>query len=427
MSSRPRKTSHKSSRKRKRSRFDRVLVFLTGLLVLVTLALYIGPQVQPWLQPKPELVEASVIIEAGSDPLQLADFLLDPSAEARWLSDPASVNTHVPGHYPLRIAVNQHTYDTVVEVADTTAPSGRAVSRAFWRDESFDAADFVEAVQDATSVEIAFVQAPDFSLIGDQPVEIGLTDRGGNQTILTTILTLYEDTEPPRIEGVESRTVFVGSTVAYRQGVTLTDNRDAEPQLDIDNSQVNLRVPGTYPVHYIATDKAGNKTQASITITVVESVPGSVDPAVVDELADQILTEILTDEMTAEAKAEAIYHWTRNHIRYVNESDKSSWINAAYQGMTEAYGDCFNYFATAKLLLTRTGIESIDVIRLDEGHYWSLINLGYGWYHFDTTPRVGGGEFFMLTDAEITAYSNEHRDSHVWDPAQYPATPESRP
>ncbi len=426
MSSRREKNQF-SGRRKRRPHIDRILIFLTGTLVLVTLALYIGPRVQPWLSPKPALVEASVVIEAGKESLDLGDFLLDPAAEARWLSDPASVNTHVPGYYPLRVAVNQHTYDTVVKVSDTTAPTGRAVNRAFWLDEPFAAADFVEDVQDATSVEIAYARAPDLSVIGDQPVDIVLTDLGGNQTVLTAVLTLYEDTQPPLIEGVESQTVFAGSTVAYRQGVTVSDNRDVEPELIIDNSQVNLRVPGTYPVHYIAADKAGNKTQVSATITVVEPVPGSVDPAVVDDLADQILTDILTPDMTPEARAEAIYHWTRGHIRYVNESDKSSWINAAHHGITEAYGDCFNYFATAKILLTRAGIESIDVIRTDEGHFWSLINLGYGWYHFDTTPRVGGGEFFMLTDAEITAYSDEHRGSHVWDPEKYPATPEARP
>ena len=64
----------------------------------------------------------------------------------------------------------------------------------------------------------------------------------------------------------------------------------------------------------------------------------------------------------------------------------------------------------------------MDVLKTGGGHYWSLIDLGYGWYHYDTTPRRTGGEFFMLTDAELTAYSEENGDSHIWDVSLYPET-----
>ena len=84
--------------------------------------------------------------------------------------------------------------------------------------------------------------------------------------------------------------------------------------------------------------------------------------------------------------------------------------------------------ATSKALLTRAGIPNLDVVKSDtshSSHYWSLIDCGDGWYHFDTTPRYGGGSFFMLTDAEILAYSEAHRDSHIFDRSLYPATPET--
>ena len=35
---------------------------------------------------------------------------------------------------------------------------------------------------------------------------------------------------------------------------------------------------------------------------------------------------------------------------------------------------------------------------------------------FDTTPRYGGGEFFLMTDDEILAYSEAHDNSHIFDP-----------
>lgn len=63
-------------------------------------------------------------------------------------------------------------------------------------------------------------------------------------------------------------------------------------------------------------------------------------------------------------------------------------------------------------MLDVCGIQNVDIVKSDtshSAHYWSLINLGDGWYHFDATPRKGGGNFFMLTDAELAAYSTKHK------------------
>jgi hypothetical protein len=233
------------------------------------------------------------------------------------------------------------------------------------------------------------------------------------------------DTTPPVISGTANFTAIVGSTVSYRSGIETSDNSDLPVELKIDSSNVNIRETGVYPVKITAMDACGNVAQRTVDITVVDQPPSGLDPAELDRMADQILKEITDSSMSPLQKAEAIYWWTKRHITYVNDSDKSSWIDAAYQGITKGKGDCFNYFATAKILLNRADIENIDVVKSTGSHYWSLVNTGSGWYHFDTTPRKGGGEFFMLTDAELKAYSDQHRNSHVWDSSLYPATPET--
>ena len=65
----------------------------------------------------------------------------------------------------------------------------------------------------------------------------------------------------------------------------------------------------------------------------------------------------------------------------------------------------------------------MDVVKSDtshSSHYWSLINLGDGWYHVDCTPRRNVGYFFMNTDAELEAYSVQNRNSHIFDSSLYP-------
>lgn len=232
------------------------------------------------------------------------------------------------------------------------------------------------------------------------------------------------DLEPPIISGAQDLIIQVGDKVSYRRGVTVEDNRDESLSLQIDSSNVNIREPGIYPLVYYAEDMAGNLAQVEIRVTVIEKTQSQQDPDALFLMADEILAEITEPQMSQLEQAEAIYNWTKRHISYVNHSDKTSWIDGAWQGVTQGSGDCFNYFATAKLLLTRAGISNMDVIKTTGSHFWSLVDTGDGWYHFDTTQRKSGGEFFMLTDAELTAYSNQHRNTHVWDQAIYPATPE---
>ncbi len=246
----------------------------------------------------------------------------------------------------------------------------------------------------------------------------------------TSETTTEETTEPtvldntaPEITGAVDLLAQTGDKISYRTGVTVNDDIDDSVQLQIDSSQVNIKEPGVYPVIYSAEDAAGNSTEIEVKITVIEKTQSQHDPEELFQTADGILAEITTPEMSQIEQAEAIYWWTKQHIAYVNHSDKTSWIDGAWQGINQGSGDCFNYFSVAKLLLTRAGIENQDIIKSTGSHYWSLVNVGDGWYHFDTTPRKAGGEFFMLTDDEIIAYSNQHGNSHVWDRSKYPWTP----
>ena len=85
----------------------------------------------------------------------------------------------------------------------------------------------------------------------------------------------------------------------------------------------------------------------------------------------------------------------------------------------------FAHPAAAKALLTEAGIPNVDVVKSDtshSSHYWLLVDVGSGWYHFDPTPRDGEGDyFFLVTDEQLDTYSAAHEDSHVFDHNAYPA------
>lgn len=364
-----------------------------------------------------------VNVEAGTKTLNVSQFIKNEKNQGTFITDLSTINMSVPGVYEIEIQVGRKAYSSKLNIEDTVAPVAEVVNQEVWAKEEIDAKEFVEKIVDATEVKIYFKEQPDFSKAGVQKALVILEDASENKTELEASLTVNEDTEPPEINGVANQSVYIGKKVYYRKGVTVTDNRDEQVELVVDSSAVNLKKAGSYDVIYTATDSSDNTTTKTVKLKISEIPKGYVDKDDLDALADKVLATIITDGMSQIEKAKAIYNWTKSHIGYINHSDKSDWVKAAYQGIKKGSGDCFVYFATAQELLTRAGIENQGIIKLGGGHYWSLVNLGNGWYHFDATPRKGGGEFFMLTDAEMEKYSKSHKNSHKWDKTKYPATP----
>lgn len=278
----------------------------------------------------------------------------------------------------------------------------------------------------------------------------------GTESVPTESEEPEPDTVPPQLLGVKDITVLMGETVSYRDGVSAVDDVDGTVPFQVDAAEVDLAVPGVYQVVYSAKDAAGNQAQATITVTVEEpptvdqdiqesdeptpSGGGSASPSPVTEeevnrLADQILDRILRDGMSQREQARAIFNYVNSHIRYVGTSDKSSWIVGAHTGFTRQRGDCYNYFACSKALLTRAGIPNIDLERVGGAshHYWQLVNTGDGWYHFDACPHPTGYPLvaFMITETQARTYTEQVRrvrsNYYVYDydscPVQVEGTP----
>jgi len=236
----------------------------------------------------------------------------------------------------------------------------------------------------------------------------------------STLTVAAADREPPVISGVRDLEVAAGGSISYREGITVTDNKDTSVRLQINSSAVDLTKPGLYYVIYSAEDSAGNVTQIPAQVTVTEAeeqqpevvlppIPDVVTQEMVDALCDNILSRITNDGMSQKEKAYKIYKYVYSHIKYVGTSDKSSWLRGAYVGFVHSRGDCYNYFACSKALLTRAGIPNIDLTRVggNTRHYWQLIDVGEGWHHFDACWHPTGyeRETFHLTEAEVRAYT----------------------
>lgn len=255
----------------------------------------------------------------------------------------------------------------------------------------------------------------------------------------TTETTVIVDTQAPVIYGVVDQTHYQNETVDFLKGVTAVDDLDDAPTVTVDASALSQGHPGVYTVVYTATDAAGNTARATATVTVLAWKEGNYTIDEVFAMVDKELASIwneykITDASTDREKVVAIHKWARKYWFYNKDFDNSQYD--LYQGaayMLNNYNsDCYGYFAATKLMFERLGFENIDVRKVKpypeaNNHYWSLVSVDGGktYYHFDATPRIGGFDGCLMTDAALDAYSLAHKKSHNRDMSLYPATPES--
>lgn len=367
-------------------------------------------------------VKHKIIWEAGEEFPEISHFLRWDSDDAEIVSGADEVDLHKVGDYEVTVRLGKRRMKCMVSVKDTVAPTVSAQEQFAWVGDEIAPEAFLASVEDATATTISFDEVPDMRRVGTQTVKINVTDEGGNTTQTEAALHIIEDTEPPVISGVKDLTVAVGGSISYKKGVTVTDNRDQNVELSVDTSSVDLNKKGSYTVIYKAVDSAGNEAAATATVLVKAASAETATEALVNAKADEILASITNDSMSQYEKAKAIFFWCHEKIGYYDGTPKTNWVEGAYRGLVERKGDCYVYAMTAKCLLTRAGIKNMDIEKIPSKtmHYWNLIDLGDGWYHFDTTRRKDGTYYFYTTDEKLMAYSRSHHNSHNYDPSKYP-------
>ena len=376
-----------------------------------------------------DLVYSEVYIEAGTDKCNVDDFLKHPADNVSFSKD-TSFDLMVPDDYKITIkwkmpVFGNQTYHSTLHVQDTTAP---AVTLATDSIEMYTtatpptAADLVDSVIDVTNCSIDFKEPYDFTKEGKFDIVVLVADSSGNTTESVIPCTVVDDVTPPEIAGVEPLTVSQGDAISYKKNVTVTDDKDDNPKLEVDTSSVNPDKRGTYKVTYTATDAAGNVSEKTTTIKIVSAKISEATEETVNAKADEILSEIITDGMTQKQQAKAVFDWVVKNITYSETAGIDDLLSAAYKGMFYRIGDCTVKQKTAEVMLNRLGIKNMEIekIRDTRGHYWLLIDIGEGWYHYDPNLQLDGTLIFYWHDADLWEYSNAHKNTHNYDPSKYP-------
>jgi len=376
----------------------------------------------------------SPVVEAGASASEITPslFLWDAFAvNAVFVTDIESLDLRVHDErIPVRLSINGFPFDGALDVQDTIPPSANAHEMTVWTiDENVQAIDFVTNIVDGTEVTTRFAEDYDFSVIGELNIKIILTDSAGNTTELQTRAHVALDTEPPVIHGAIERNFFMGPGISYRSGVTVTDNRDKDVPLQVDSSKVDPYAPGYYPLTYSATDESGNTSSVTVTIRILNA-----SEEMAYEKADEVIKKIIKDDMTDRQKARAVFIWVRNNIVYGRAADTSGPLQGAYAGFLTGKGDCYTYYAVSEVLLKRAGLETVGLERVPEGrtrHYWNLVYIDDGWYHFDTCPPPLDADTLLFTESQAkwftTRIGNSTTYTHYYEYVHRDDLPEIAP
>lgn len=408
-------------RRKRQAALQRACVALAVVLMVLLGAFLL-------LMPKNPLVE-NLTLEAGTA-LNPEQFLIkETDKSVSFVTDISKLNLTVPGEHTIEIAVDGKTYSTILKIEDKTAPKADPVNSTTQAGVLPDPEDLVTNIRDVGPVTVSYREKPDVSNGGEVVAHVLLTDGAGNTAVVQVKLLVIQDEIAPEIHGAADWEAYVGDPIAYKANITVTDDQTQNPTLTVDNSKVDTGKAGKYPVTYTATDAADNKTSVTVYLTLVDKPSGYVEPDVVYALAQEVLDEITNENMSKVEVAAAIYNWVRTHIGWYDHSNKDSgWAAGAYDGFTKRMGDCFTYYSTAKALFDVAGIPNVDVTKVvtaetsRSSHYWSLIDVGDGWYHVDITPRNNNvtDSFFLYTDEEMLAYSRKHKNCFNFDLNAYP-------
>ena len=378
---------------------------------------------------KKDLVYSEVFVEAGTSDCDISEFLKREEPSARFTKK-SVFDPNVPGDYKLKISWRMPIFgkqisSTVLHVKDTTAPEVTLAKESIEMYTSGVAPtveELVASVNDISECSVEFAEDYDFSTEGEFDVSVVAKDTSGNEKVSKIPCKVVEDNTPPIISGVEPLVVAQGDAVSYKKNIQVVDDKDSNPNLQVDTTEVNLDKRGIYNLTYIATDAAGNSGSATTTIQIVSAKIEEATEETVNAMADEILAEIITEDMGQLQQAKAVFDWVVKNISYSETAGIDDLWSAAYKGMHYRIGDCTVKQKTAEVMLNRLGIKNMEIekIRDKRGHYWLLIDVGEGWYHYDPNLQLDGTLIFYWHDADLWEYSNAHKNTHNYDPTKYP-------
>lgn len=224
-----------------------------------------------------KVISERITVEAGTQLSTYASDYIHSTSKvmSNCTVDLSGVKTDVVGTgYILEIRYKKRIFDIFVDVVDTTAPKISVENNKLTIpvNETLKMHELPVKIEDVSATEYTFsngTEAIHFDKLGTYKDTITVTDHSKNTASLDIEIEVI-DIHPPVINGVKNYTVYQGTPVDARAGVTATDIEDGDLTAQMEVSGYNVNQLGTQTITYKVKDVYGNETTATATLTVLK-------------------------------------------------------------------------------------------------------------------------------------------------------------
>lgn len=179
------------------------------------------------------------------------------------------VNNTKCGEYIIEYQYGNKKQKLKIAVVDTLSPTFTTINKKILVNETIEAKELVENIEDQTDTVVYFYQDYIFNEEKTYIVEVVVEDEFANKTKKNAyVLVEAQDREAPIIEGLAPIEITIGQKIDLSKGIKITDDHDDDPKLTIDDSSLNINKEGEYVVYYSASDSFNNSTTYSRKVTV---------------------------------------------------------------------------------------------------------------------------------------------------------------
>lgn len=139
-------------------------------------------------------------MEAGGDLPEASVFFKNHIENAEYVTDMSGINLNEPRIHDVEVRSGKRSYIVKLEIKDTIPPVAEIKSVDIYESRTVEPSEFIENVNDVTSVSVTYKTEPDYGKTGNQEVFLVVEDTSGNRSEYKSILRISKVKEIAEVD-----------------------------------------------------------------------------------------------------------------------------------------------------------------------------------------------------------------------------------
>ncbi|NLE24512.1 MAG: transglutaminase [Clostridiaceae bacterium] len=166
-------------------------IYIIGSILLLVLIFTIMPK---------NSINNSISMEAGGELPEASAFFKNHIENAQYVTDMSVIDPNEPGIHDVEVRSGKRSYNVILVIKDTIPPVAEIKSVDIYESRTVEPSEFIENVNDVTSVSVTYKTEPDYGKTGNQEVFLVVEDTSGNRSEYKSILRISKVKEIAEVD-----------------------------------------------------------------------------------------------------------------------------------------------------------------------------------------------------------------------------------